>query len=117
MSVVASDGPEIFLHAYVCFYDGTGFYCGSEWQHNAHDDDDVEYKHDFTFSLNTANPIEEHQKNFQYLLKNPLAFKTLFLLIHNFCTCLSEQITKQRVSSCSYFSYKIKRKNSLCEFI
>lgn len=27
-----------------------GFYCGSKWKHNAPDDDDVEYKHDFILS-------------------------------------------------------------------
>lgn len=39
-----------------------GLCCGSEWQHNAHDDDDVEYKHELTLSLNTATPNGEQQQ-------------------------------------------------------
>lgn len=40
-NVVASDGPLLVAPVWVFVYDGT-WLCSSEWQHDAHDDDDVQ---------------------------------------------------------------------------
>lgn len=102
------DGRKLFLVACVCFFSSSiylmtalGLCCGSEWQHNALDDDDVEYKHELTLSLNTATPNGEQQqhkfsvffslshninRNKIILTSKILVF--LFFTFHNLFTCL-----------------------------